>query len=308
MPSVKSRRFDRDVDGILLLDKPQGVSSNAALQAARGLYRARKAGHAGSLDPMATGMLPICFGEATKVCGFLLDASKVYRFTATLGQRTDSGDADGYVVAEAMVPTLTQDRIEAVLARNVGEQLQTPPMYSALKHQGERLYELARRGESVDREPRKIRVDRLQLLAWTPNQLQIEVACSKGTYVRTIAEDLAAQLGTLAHLTTLRRMTVGSFAERRMYSLDELERLGDVERQSLLLPLDSALSHLPAAQLDVAQRRAILHGQSVVAPSRVEVDGSIRLYGPNCEFLGLGTAALGGEIRPKRLVANRPGD
>ncbi|HTE42442.1 MAG TPA: tRNA pseudouridine(55) synthase TruB, partial [Steroidobacteraceae bacterium] len=195
MFQTKPKRFDRAVDGILLLDKPIGLSSNAALQEARVLFRALKAGHAGSLDPMASGMLPICFGEATKVCAFLLDSGKRYQFVARLGERSDTGDAEGQIVERQPVPSLTRKRIEAVLTTSLGAQTQVPPMYSALKHQGQRLYDMARRGESVERAARPIRIDELTLLTHGDAEIEVTVRCSKGTYVRTLAEDLALKLG-----------------------------------------------------------------------------------------------------------------
>src|SRR5215831_14121660 len=223
----KPRRFDREVHGILLLDKSVGITSNTALQEVRALFRALKAGHTGSLDPMASGMLPICFGEATKVCGFLLDSRKSYRFTAKLGEQTDTGDADGVVIERRPVPMLTETQIATTLKGMIGEQNQVPPMYSALKHQGERLYKLARRGTVIERAARTIVVESLKLLVYTPNTLEIEVYCSKGTYVRVLANDIAQHLGTVAHLTALRRLGVDPFAGEPMHSLEKLRTIGN---------------------------------------------------------------------------------
>jgi len=302
---VKPRRFDRDVDGILLLDKHQGLSSNAALQQARVLFRALKAGHAGSLDPMATGMLPVCFGQATKVCAYLLDARKSYRFTARLGQRSDTGDADGTIIERTVVPQLTDSQVHDVLHKSVGEQFQVPPMYSALKHQGQRLYDMARRGESVEREPRRIVIEALALVRLGDDELEVDVRCSKGTYVRTLAEDLAAKLGTVAHLTALRRLQVDPFSGLPMYTLDQLGRLaasGLRDLDALLLPSDQALGHLPSVEVDLAGQVALLNGQSVTdRPGRGGKQGDLlRLYGANGLFLGLGELAEG-VIQPRRL-------
>jgi len=306
----KPRRFDRDVDGILLLDKSRGLSSNAALQQARILFRALKAGHAGSLDPMATGMLPVCFGQATKVCAFLLDARKSYRFTARLGERSDTGDADGTIVEHMPVPAITELHIDAVLRASVGEQSQVPPMYSALKHQGERLYKLARRGESVERAPRQIVIEALTLMRFNGNELELEVRCSKGTYVRTLAEDIAKKLGTLAHLTALRRLQVDPFAGLPMHTLDQLTALpggGLPSLDALLIPADQALAHLSAVELDQAGQETLRHGQSVLAHSTARPGDMVRMYGPQGVFLGLGEAGDGGTIQPRRLFMKGDG-
>jgi tRNA pseudouridine55 synthase len=303
---ARPRRFDRDVDGILLLDKPQGISSNAALQQARVLFRALKAGHAGSLDPLATGMLPLCFGQATKVCAFLLDARKSYRFVAKLGARTDTGDADGVIVERASVPEYTAAQIESVLQTNLGEQLQVPPMYSALKHRGQRLYDMARRGESVERAPRRIVIEALKLVRLGSNELEIEVRCSKGTYVRTLAEDLATKIGTLAHLTALRRVQVDPFDARSMVTLDQLATLaatGLPTIDALLIPSDQALGHLSMVELDHDNHQAALRGQNVIGKSlsKAELGTLVRMYGPNLLFLGLGEMTASNTIQPRRL-------
>lgn len=308
-PSAKPRRFDRDVDGILLLDKPTGMSSNAALQQARGLFRALKAGHAGSLDPMASGMLPVCFGQATKVCAFLLDSRKSYRFVARLGERSDTGDADGSIVERATVPSLDEARIRAVLAANVGEQRQVPPMYSALKHQGQRLYDLARRGQEVERAPRTVVIESLELVGFDGRDLELTVRCSKGTYVRTLAEDLAKQFGTVAHLVALRRLSVDPFGAGPMYMLDDLrERAasGLADLDACLLPPDRAVEHLSAVFVDESGQQALVHGQAAPCsgepPSRVAAQGYVRIYGPGRRFLGLGEPGPGPVVQPRRLL------
>jgi tRNA pseudouridine55 synthase len=306
IPVTKSRRFDRDVNGILLFDKPVGMTSNAALQQARALFRAEKAGHAGSLDPMASGMLPICFGQATKVCAFLLDANKTYRFTARLGERTDTGDADGVVVERASVPHLTKDQIRRVLDANLGEQQQIPPMYSALKRNGERLYELARRGEEVERAPRRILIEALELMRFDAECLELVVRCSKGTYVRVLAEDIGRQLGTVAHLTALRRLQVDPFAEPAMRSLEQLTELAKVGLPALdseLIAADRALLHFSALKFDQSGQDALLQGKAVLC-SQAMSDESVRLYGPNDVFLGVGQATCNGTVQPRRIFHN----
>ena len=307
--STKPRRFDREVDGILLLDKPQGMSSNAALQQARVLFRAVKAGHAGSLDPMATGMLPICFGQATKVCGFLLDSRKSYRFTAKLGEQTDTGDADGTITARKSVPVLTHAAVTSLLAASIGEQLQVPPMYSALKHQGQRLYDMARRGENVERVPRTINIASMRLLGLTSDELDVEVVCSKGTYIRTLAEDLAVKLDTVAHLSRLRRIQVDPFDGACMVTLDALTELaanGVAGLDSLLVPSERALPQLPLVEVDASGMQALLLGKTVKTSSlqaSAEPYGNklVRMTAESGQFLGIGEVTASGEIQPRRL-------
>ncbi|MGD9841556.1 MAG: tRNA pseudouridine(55) synthase TruB [Steroidobacteraceae bacterium] len=300
MTVARPKRFDRGVDGILLLDKPQGVSSNAALQQARGLFRALKAGHAGSLDPLATGMLPICFGQATKVCGYLLNSRKTYRVAAKLGSKTDSADADGVVIEQAPVPELSQSQIEVVLQSFLGAQLQVPPMYSALKQQGRRLYELARSGEVVEREPRNIVIERIQLRQHDSGQIEFEVRCSKGTYVRSLVEDVAARLGTLAHVSMLRRVQVDPFEAARMVTLEQLESLSLAQRDALLQTADVALQEIPLLNLDAAQEIDLFHGKPVAGFSQLEA-GLWRAYGSTQRFLGLVRADGQGQVCAERL-------
>ncbi|HSN52585.1 MAG TPA: tRNA pseudouridine(55) synthase TruB, partial [Woeseiaceae bacterium] len=237
---------------MLLLNKPAGLTSNQALQRVKRLLNARKAGHTGSLDPAATGMLPLCFGEATKVCAFLLDADKTYRVTAKLGTATDTGDATGSVVESADVPEMTAAEWDAVLQRFHGESLQVPPMYSALKKDGKRLYELARKGETVERAPRPIRIDEIELLEAAGTRLVFRVHCSKGTYVRSLVEDIARAAGTVAHTARLHRETVADFGAGEMLDLQALEDAaaeGPAALRDSLLPPDRALTGLPAVTL-----------------------------------------------------------
>ena len=301
----RSRR-GRDVSGILLLDKPAGISSNQALQRARRLLDARKAGHTGSLDPLATGMLPLCFGEATKVSTFLLDAHKRYRTTAALGAATDTGDLDGAVIERASVPPRSADDVATVLARFTGEIEQVPPMYSALKHDGERLYRLARAGQVVERPPRRVTIHALHRLdaggAIGPDaaSLVLEVDCSKGTYIRTLVEDLAVALGTLGHVTSLRRVLVTPFDGTAMHRLPTLEALDACARDGLLLPVDRALVATPELLLAPGQAERLLQGVAV-AVDQAESTGEVRLYSSEGEFVGLGHRDLTGLVVPRRM-------
>lgn len=297
------RKKGRAIDGVLLLDKPIGLTSNQALQRVKRLFDARKAGHTGSLDPLASGLLPICLGQATKVSGFLLNAGKRYQVVARLGQRTDTGDADGQVIEERPVPALDRGLVKRVLARFEGSQTQVPPMYSALKHQGQRLYKLARQGIEIERQPREIEIHGLELLSLEADALELEVACSKGTYVRTLVEDIAQALGTVAHVIVLRRLGVGPYAEGRMYKLEELEALAEqgMERlDELLLPVDSALEHWPSVELGADSAYYLMQGQAVMAPGAPS-SGKVRLYDEGHGFLGIGEVKLDGRVAPTRL-------
>jgi tRNA pseudouridine55 synthase len=256
----------RDLHGIVLLDKPIGLSSNQALQAVRRLLRASKGGHTGALDPLATGLLPLCFGEATKLAGCLLGARKAYVADCRLGITTDTADSEGDIVQQREVPPLDDARIEAALAKLRGRISQVPPMYSALKLDGERLYAKARRGEIVDVPAREVDVHRLDLVSRDGNTLRLYVECGSGTYVRSLAADLGEDLGCGAHLTALRRLWVEPFREPRMVTLEELQQAaeqGDEALLAWLLPVSAGLSDLPAAQLDEAQSMAISRGQPI---------------------------------------------
>jgi len=294
----------RDVHGVLLLDKPIGFTSNDALQKAKGIFAANKAGHTGSLDPLATGMLPICFGEATKVSGFLLDADKRYAVTAKLGERTDSADAGGEVVERKPVPALSPGLIEKALDSLRGDILQVPPMYSALRHQGQRLYDLARDGIEVERQPRPVTIHALTLAGWTAETLSLDVHCSKGTYIRTLVEDIAQVLGTVAHVTVLRRLSVGPFAlDSTLYTLDELQIRKDEGFEtldSLLLPVDYAVLDWPKAALSGDSAWYFTRGQAVLVPG-APTSGRMRVYGDG-RFLGVGEIQSDGRLAPRRLL------
>jgi tRNA pseudouridine55 synthase len=297
----KPRRFFRDVDGILLLDKPLGLSSNAALQRVRELFRANKAGHAGSLDPLATGLLPVCFGQATKVCGRLLNSGKTYVVDVQLGARTPSGDGETEVVERADVPALTEADVDRVLARFLGPQQQIPPMHSALKFEGKRLYELARRGESVERPARDIVVHAIHRVSLEAGILRFQAACSKGTYVRTLAADIAVGLGTLGYLKGLRRIAVEPFGGQPMHTFEELEARGVDALAAALLPADAAFNDLPGVTLDADATRALMLGQTVRVSAGAATAGESRAYDARDRFLGLVEAVGEGRVKPVRL-------
>lgn len=298
-------RKGRRLSGILLLDKPQGMTSNAALQRVKRAYCAQKAGHTGSLDPLATGLLPICFGEATKVCDFLLGANKRYVVTASFGVVTDTGDADGKRLAEQPVDSVDDAALQAILARYTGVLEQVPPMFSALKHRGQRLYNLARQGLEVERKPRVIRIDRLRLLAIRDAEADLEVFCSKGTYVRTLVADIGADLGPGAHVSALRRIGLSPYDEAPlMHTWEGIETAaaqGCEALDALLLPTESALVHWPALHLPNEAAFYVRQGQPVWIP-KAPSEGWVRLYAGKDRFLGMGTILQDGRVAPKRLV------
>jgi len=300
------RRSGRDISGILLLDKPQGVTSNKALQLVKRLYNARKAGHTGSLDPLATGLLPICFGEATKISQYLLDADKVYRARCQLGVTTDSADADGKVIATQLVNDIDTKRIEDVFEQFRGEIQQIPPMHSALKQQGVPLYKLAHQGIEVERAARTVSIHRLELINFDEKILEIEVKCSKGTYIRTLAEDIGKSLGCGAHIIALRRLEAGPFSAECMQTLDRLNERstrGDVELDSQLMPIEAGLRDWPDVQLSKEAAFYIQQGQAVFVPN-LQNHAYLRLYDDNAQFLGIGVILDDGRLAPKRLMIN----
>lgn len=298
------RRRGRQVDGILLLDKPKGQSSNRALQSAKHIFKAQKAGHTGSLDPLASGLLPVCFGKATKVSAFLLDADKHYVCTAQWGVKTATGDAEGEVVERSPTPVAQAGAIEKSLAAFRGELQQIPPMYSAVKHKGRRLYELAREGIEVEREPRPIRVDAFDLLDTNDGQLDFRVHCSKGTYVRTLIEDWAESMGGCAHITGLRRLAVGPFRQGPFYTLEDLEQValqGLEWLDNLLLPIDAALAEWPAVTLDADSSFYMRQGQAVQVP-RAPTQGQVLVYDENARLLAVGEILDDGRVAPRRML------
>ena len=305
-----ARRRWRTVDGIVLLNKPAGLTSNHALQRVRRALRAEKAGHAGTLDPLATGMLPLCFGQATKACGSLLGQRKAYRATVRLGVATDTGDSEGRVIDERPVPAFGPEQLAQVLDGLRGERLQVPPMYSALKRDGQPLYEIARRGGHVEREPRPIVIDALDLVAHDAATIEFEVTCSKGTYVRVLAEEIAAGLGTVGHLTSLRRLWVEPFAAGGEVTLAEIEawaadgdpeRLDDpTRRPAWLRPVDCAFPGLPEVRLDDGQSLHLRQGRDLPAPATAG-GPLLRAYDTAGQFLGLVVIGPDGRLRVQRL-------
>ncbi len=287
------------VDGVLLLDKPRGMSSSAAVGKARWLLKARKAGHTGTLDPLATGLLPLTFGEATKFSADLLDADKAYEAHVRFGVTTTTGDLEGEITSREPV-TFDRARLEAVLPRFTGEILQMPPMHSALKREGRPLYELAREGRVVERTPRQVRIDRLQLLAFDGTETVLAVECSKGTYVRVLAEDLGAALGCGAHLTGLRRTRVGALALGNALILDELEALDLPARRARLLPPDALLAGLPRVELDASDAGRFAQGQRL--PLRIAAAPRVRVYARDAQLLGVASVDEHGVLAPQRLV------
>ena len=304
MNSNKRKARGRDVHGILLVDKPAGITSNDTLQIVKRMYDANKAGHTGSLDRPATGMLPICLGEATKFTSYLLNADKHYRARCQLGAVTTTGDADGEVTNHQPVPaSLTAADINRVLEDFKGDIQQVPPMHSALKHKGQRLYKLAYQGIEVEREARQVTIYSARLLDYTNEQFEIEVHCSKGTYIRTLAEDIGKRIGCGAHILSLVRTAVGPF-KQGMLTQDELARLAYMGRSALdgvLLPIDAVIQDLPEIMLSGAVSRYIEQGQAVMVPSAPR-EGMLRIYNENHHFLGVGEVLDDGRIAPRRLV------
>lgn len=301
------RRRGREVSGILLLDKPEGMTSNQVLQRVKRLYQADKAGHTGALDPLATGLLPICLGEATKFSQFLLDADKRYQAVARLGVRTDTSDAQGEVVARAPVQGVTAEAVETLLHRAFsGEITQTPSAFSALKHRGQPLYKLARQGLEVPAKTRQVRIHEISLDFLRGEDLGLDVSCSKGTYIRTLVEDLGQELGCGAHVTALRRLEAGPFAAASMHSLDAIESAGEEGFEALdalLWPPWAALEHMPRLALTPAEQQRITRGQPVELAETL--CGHLLLFAQVQDvFLGLGEACADGLVRPRRLIRN----
>lgn len=293
----------RRLDGVLLLDKPLGLSSNQALQTVRRLYNAEKAGHTGTLDPLATGLLPLCFGEATKFSSALLDADKRYVTTVQLGVTTDTADAEGLVTAQRPV-NVTREDVEQVLTSFLGEIEQVPPMHSALKRDGKPLYEYARKGIVLERSPRRVRIYRMQLLEWMDDRFIFEVSCSKGTYVRTLAADLGEQLGCGGHLAALRRTAIGAFDIVQAHPLSRLEGLNGQARDALLLPPDTLLGNLCVATLDATDALRMRQGQAVRWAG--EAGTRMRAYDAIHRFIGVCQLTDDGWLRPQRLVSHQP--
>jgi tRNA pseudouridine55 synthase len=297
---ANKRRHGRRIDGVLLLDKPSGISSNAALQRARRMLEAERAGHTGTLDPMAGGLLVLCFGDATKFSGELLDAGKSYVAKLKFGERTSTGDAEGEIVVRRPV-SVTMEQLQRSLEPFRGEISQIPPMYSALKRNGRPLYEYAREGVELERAPRRVSVYGLEVVDLEGETATLSVSCSKGTYVRTLAEDIGEALGCGAHLTGLLRTAVGPFCLDQARQFGELEALTAVQRADLLLPVDILVRNLPPVRLPVGLERAFHQGQPV-SPVRAAT-GRARVYAVDGTFLGLGFSDGEGQLHPKRLLS-----
>lgn len=298
------RRARRAIDGVILLDKPVGISSQQAVSRVRHLFGAAKAGHTGTLDPAAEGLLPVCLGEATKFSHFLLDADKTYVAKLRLGVVTDTGDADGVVLAN-QPPVNNRDTIQRVLEEFHGERMQMPPMYSALKHQGVPLYEYARRGVTIERKPRPVRIDAIDMLALEADVLTLRVRCSKGTYIRVLAADIGEALGCGASLTALQRTQTGmlDLAHAAARTLNALTAMPMAEREALLLPSDTLVAGLPALEVDAAQAARLLSGQKL-GLKHAQIMGFARIYGPKRRFLGLVEVEAGGRTIPRRMLVH----
>jgi len=306
--SVRGNR-GRIVDGVLPLDKPPGMTSNRILQRVKGMYQARKAGHTGSLDPLASGMLPICFGQATKLSAYLLGADKVYRVTAKFGVKTDTADADGQVVAESELREVGRGVLESALRRFRGEIQQIPPMYSALKKDGKRLYEYAREGKEIPRDSRAVHIHEFEIDAYDPHKPTFQVRCSKGTYIRTLVEDVAESIGTVAHVIALRRLAVFPFRASDLVSIEDLEAAsgaGFAPLDAYLRPVDEVIADWPAVYLNRQESDYLRQGHAVNNRPGPE-SGLVRLYDESRLFLGIGEVRLDGRIAPKRLFPNAAG-
>ncbi len=306
----RRRQRGRDITGIIVLDKAKGASSNACLQEVKRLFEAEKAGHTGALDPLATGVLPLCFGEATKISQFLLDSDKRYRTRVKLGVRTDTADSEGAVISERSVAGVTRERVLEELQQFRGDIEQTPPMYSALKHQGTPLYKLARAGQEVERQARPVTIYALELLSFAEGvgegtTLELEIFCSKGTYVRSIADDLGEALGCGAHVTELRRLQAGAFSESQCVSIErlrEVKEAGGLEAiDQFLVPADEAVSELPRVVLPSATADYVKQGQAVLV-RHLPDSGLVRLYDED-EFIGIGIMLDDGRVAPRRLFS-----
>ena len=296
------KKKGRDVHGVVLLDKPLKISSNHALQKVKRLFDAAKAGHTGSLDPLATGMLPICLGEATKISAFLLDADKTYRFKCKLGEKTATGDAEGEVIESRPYEHITLQDIEKTLPELTGDIMQVPPMYSALKKDGQRLYDLARQGIEVERKPRPVTIYSLDLLSFVNGIVELEARCSKGTYVRTLSEDLGEKLNCGAYVTDLRRTSVGPYGSE-MITMEQLEALAEKGFESLdasMRSIDSGIADWPKVELDADSAYYIKLGQPVQV-ARAPTDGLVRVYAEN-DFIGVGFIQDDGRVAPKRMM------
>lgn len=299
MSSKSPKIVRRHLSGVFLLNKPLGISSNAALQRVRWLFRADKGGHTGALDPLASGLLPICLGEATKFSHYLLDSNKRYLTTIQLGHSTTTGDVEGEVLLEAEIPALTEQSIQTVLAKFMGDTTQIPPMYSALKKEGRPLYELARKGIEIERESRPIHLSAIKLISFTEQSITLDISCSKGTYIRVVGEDIAKALGTYGHLTYLHRIQTGHFALIPEYTIEYLESLTEQEREALLLPAYAPVDHFPKVQ--APKGRAEFFSRGMESNIEHEVEAQVLVFdGEKC--LGLAEITDKKRLVPKRVL------
>lgn len=292
----------QNINGILLVNKPKGLSSNGVLQRVKHLFHAKKAGHTGSLDPMATGMLPICFGEATKFCQYLLDADKCYETTALLGIKTNTADATGEIIARVDEFTLSEEALQQTIAAFCGKIKQIPSMFSALKHQGTPLYKYARLGVEIERSARDVSIHQLQVNRFDGQEIDLTVSCSKGTYIRNLVEDIGEQLGTYAHVTRLHRRYTAGFSDEPMYTLDELDCKSVAQLFDCLLPMDRAVNYLPSLNLDHEAVQALRLGKIINQQALAGASGCYRLYGPELQFVGLGDMSSDGVLKVRRLL------
>lgn len=282
-----STRRKRKLNGVLLLDKDSGLSSNSALQRARFLYGAIKAGHTGILDPLATGLLPVCFGEATKFCQYLLDADKTYIATLYIGKSTTTGDAEGEIIACSDITSIDLSQLRTAITAFTGDITQIPPMYSALKHEGKPLYEYARAGITIERKQRQVTIYRIDIIEFDLPKIVLKISCSKGTYIRTLAEDLAKHMGTLAHLTGLRRIATAGFQIEDTYSLAQIDKSDEATRDQWLLPCDVLVQHFPSVVLADNDILSLQYGQNVHITEHSAIMSPLRIYAKNGRFIGL---------------------
>jgi tRNA pseudouridine55 synthase len=304
---ARRNKKGRPINGIIVIDKPTGRSSNHVLQQVKRLFNAQKAGHTGSLDPLATGLLPVCLGDATRISSYLLDADKSYRVECKLGVVTDSGDSDGNIIAESVVPEINQSQIESIIQNFTGEQDQVPPMYSALKHQGQPLYKLARQGIEIERKARRVTIYDIKLVNFSSDSLCLDVTCSKGTYIRSLIEDIGQEIGCGAHVTMLRRTSVAGYNESQSITIDDLvahSENGLDALDELLLPPEQALSDWPKLSLTSEQTQAVLHGQQLNL--NLEHEGQLLcLFNQHQQFIGIAEVTHGGVLAPKRIFQSQ---
>jgi tRNA pseudouridine55 synthase len=301
MPVAKTEK--KTINGILLLNKSQGITSNTALQQVKRLFQAKKAGHTGSLDPLATGMLPICFGEATKICQYLLDADKCYQTTGLLGLKTNTADSTGEVIARVDNVLVTLLQLKAVLARYTGAIQQTPSMFSALKYNGTPLYRFARAGIEIERAARDIVVKSLELSNFNDKEFTLTVVCSKGTYIRNLVEDIGDDLKVGAHVTMLHRVYTAGFEKMPMYTFEQLQEMSSIEQMNCLIPMDKAVDYLTPVSLSEAEALTIREGRILVGTIINDVVECVRLYDEHKQFIGLGERLINGDLKAKRLLS-----